>query len=299
MSNLVVTATDFARGIYNFPINLKQSTFPAGERYIKVEEESFDFLVNDRIMKYCNKILTVTPLDAKSDTIMDLILLSDAISVIDYRIKKYINFNYLPYGRQDRVCSRGESNSLEVFLDIISKYYDRIIAIDVHNSNFKFYSENFIKLGVNYKNDFIPIIKNEFNIPLNELDKESSCIVIPDKGAYARCNDASKELEIYNIMEFNKVRENGKISVTLEEYPKATMSSFFRNKTCIIVDDICDGGGTFLALAPKIKEYSPDANLILVVTHGIFSAGLDKLSKEFSQIYVHDNLYNKNRLSLI
>lgn len=294
-----VTFTDFSRGIYHKEVKLKQSTFPAGERYIKIEEDSLNELKADYYSKYNNIFVNVTALDATSDTIIDLILLSNCITNIDKRIQKILNFSYLPYGRQDRVCSRGESNSLEVFMDIISKYYDRIIAIDVHNSNFKFYPENFIKLGVNYKNDFIPIIKNEFNIPLNELDKESSCIVIPDKGAYARCNDASKELEIYNIMEFNKVRENGKISVTLEEYPKATMSSFFRNKTCIIVDDICDGGGTFLALAPKIKEYSPDANLILVVTHGIFSAGLDKLSKEFSQIYVHDNLYNKNRLSLI
>jgi len=42
----------------------------------------------------------------------------------------------------------------------------------------------------------------------------------------------------------------------------------------LIVDDICDGGGTFTLLAKAICEVKPDCNIDLVVSHGIFSRGL-------------------------
>ena len=53
----------------------------------------------------------------------------------------------------------------------------------------------------------------------------------------------------------------------------------------IIVDDICDGGRTFIELAKAIHGSRPTAEVYLVVTHGIFSNGLYELSKEITKIY--------------
>jgi ribose-phosphate pyrophosphokinase len=43
---------------------------------------------------------------------------------------------------------------------------------------------------------------------------------------------------------------------------------------CLIVDDICDGGATFVALARKLREAGA-IEVSLFVTHGIFSKGKD------------------------
>ena len=72
-------------------------------------------------------------------------------------------------------------------------------------------------------------------------------------------------------------------------------------KTGIIVDDICDGGRTFIELAKVIrKDYD---KLILCITHGIFSNGFDELFKYFDQIYTTDSwnpkLESKDKLHVI
>jgi ribose-phosphate pyrophosphokinase len=53
----------------------------------------------------------------------------------------------------------------------------------------------------------------------------------------------------------------------------------------VIIDDICDGGRTFVELAKAIKDGRPTAKVYLVVTHGIFSAGFYELNELFEGIY--------------
>jgi len=53
----------------------------------------------------------------------------------------------------------------------------------------------------------------------------------------------------------------------------------------VIVDDICDGGRTFIELAKAIKEGRPTAEVYLVVTHGIFSGGFYDLNEVLDGIY--------------
>jgi ribose-phosphate pyrophosphokinase len=53
----------------------------------------------------------------------------------------------------------------------------------------------------------------------------------------------------------------------------------------IIIDDICDGGRTFVELAKAIKAGRPTAKIYLIVTHGIFSAGYDQLSEYVDRVY--------------
>lgn len=54
-------------------------------------------------------------------------------------------------------------------------------------------------------------------------------------------------------------------------------------RPCLIVDDICDGGGTFLGLAVELQAKNAGP-LTLAVTHGLFSKGLEALSEAFDSI---------------
>ena len=51
-----------------------------------------------------------------------------------------------------------------------------------------------------------------------------------------------------------------------------TMTGDLSGQTCFIVDDICDGGGTFAGTAKMLKEKGAE-KVILIVSHGIFSKG--------------------------
>lgn len=70
-------------------------------------------------------------------------------------------------------------------------------------------------------------------------------------------------------------------------------------KDFIIIDDICDGGATFINIASKIKEYYKgfkyEPKIYLIVTHGIFSKGFKELSEYFDGIYC-TNSYKNIRL---
>ena len=56
--------------------------------------------------------------------------------------------------------------------------------------------------------------------------------------------------------------------------------------TCFIIDDICDGGGTFAGTAKMLKQRGA-VKVVLVVSHGIFSKGT---SIEFvDDIYTTDS----------
>ena len=57
-----------------------------------------------------------------------------------------------------------------------------------------------------------------------------------------------------------------------------------KGANCLILDDICDGGRTFIELAKALKAAGA-LEVQLYVTHGIFSRGLDVLKPHMSKVY--------------
>lgn len=287
-----VTFTDFSRGIYHKEVKLKQSTFPAGERYIKIDEESRKELERSNFI-----VSNIELLDSDSDSIFDMILLSNAISEINNYISQNLTMYYLPYGRQDRVCSRGESNSLVVFMKIISPMFKNIFIWDAHNPKALQRFDNVYCLTPDYFRDFSGLFPDKTE-NLQELDFNETSIVRVDIGATGRCLEAKQQIReklgahlLLDILELRKSRFDGKVTQVIEKYVDA--------KNYIIFDDICDGGRTFLNAADLIKKQYPDSKIYLVISHGIFSAGLSALKETFEQVFLFENQYNKNRLAKI
>lgn len=74
----------------------------------------------------------------------------------------------------------------------------------------------------------------------------------------------------------------------------------------IIIDDICDGGGTFNLLASEFKKQFPIKNknlsLELFVSHGIFSKGLSNIDPIINHIYTTNSwcqLESNSRLTVL
>lgn len=62
----------------------------------------------------------------------------------------------------------------------------------------------------------------------------------------------------------------------------------YHDRPLLLVDDICDAGGTFLGMADQIEAQGCTADLY--VTHGIFSKGTDELLKRYRRIFTTDTI---------
>lgn len=58
-------------------------------------------------------------------------------------------------------------------------------------------------------------------------------------------------------------------------------------KDLLVIDDLCDGGGTFVGLAPKLRELNPKS-LSLCVTHAVQKKGIEKVAAVYDNVYITD-----------
>lgn len=211
-----------------------------------------------------------------SDGIM---LLCQLVSILG-NSEKTLYLPYLPYGRYDHRESLRDPLSLKVFASIINSLgFDRVVVYDCHSP-----------VGLALIDNCEEISQHE--IVLKRLESEIhsyDAIVAPDAGALKK---ASKLAKIIGkpVIKCDKVRDfqTGKItgfSVDTKEH--------LGYVKVLIVDDICDGGGTFAGLAAELHNLYPVVDLF--VTNGIFSKGKGLLyDAGISKIHAYFNWYNLN-----
>lgn len=228
-------------------IEVKWWNFPAGEVGCRITEDT-----NDLNLTVC--VLN----DYSSEAIMKALMLSQAVQDT-YGVKPALSIPYLPYGRQDKVHCKGEGASRDMMLKILEPNFDGVTVVDAHSK-----------------------IKSEHtkSMELTECfvqywtEKSYTHIVFPDAGAKAKYKFPN-----YTTVAAVKTRDKatGKIIAyeLEEEIPK--------DASVLVVDDICDGGRTFLELA-KLLPINRD----LFVTHGIFSRGIELIEAQYDNVfYVH------------
>ncbi len=189
---------------------------------------------------------------------------------------------YTPYfmgARSDRRFTEGDANYLkQVICPIINaQKFDAVIVLDPHSDVLEACLDNFEKV------DNHSIVK----YALTDIDNKNGAqdrivLVSPDAGAYKKIFDVAQKFDIRKIITATKVRDikTGKILHT--EIPVLDQHEDLKY---VIVDDICDGGRTFIELAKAIHDSRPTAEVYLVVTHGIFSNSFYELSKHIKKVY--------------
>lgn len=249
------------------PVDLKVFTYSGGEVSTKFDIHQTSINFN---YAYIRASLQ------SSDDIMALLMLTDSLRRVNPSVKIKVGMEYVPYARQDRVCASGESLSIKVFCDLInSQKYDSILISDPHsevtpallnNCAIDSQAEIFAE-GMKYNTMWG---KGKYNLIL----------VSPDAGATKKINDLSKATGIHTVVRADKTRDvnTGEITGTV------VYSDFVGNRDFIIVDDICDGGRTFLELAKVLRPLTT-GKIILYVTHGIFSKGLEVFDGVIDEVY--------------
>ena len=104
-------------------------------------------------------------------------------------------------------------------------------------------------------------------------------LVSPDAGSLKKVSKVAREFNC-KMVRADKTRSviDGSITGTV------VYSESVGDKDFLIIDDICDGGRTFIELAKELRKLTT-GKIKLYVTHGIFSKGLDVLTEHIDEIY--------------
>lgn len=242
-------------------------TFPAGEAHIKVSD---GFEPND----YTHHLADLRGHDPQD--LMHLLSWADFLDREDDAATRSIFLPYLPAARADRGAPLGAA----IYSHLINAAaLDHVITIDPHSP---------VAPGLYRGLKTFPverIIRKEVQDPTHDRGPDIyTGVIAPDKGAEKRALAAAHAIGV-PLYRAGKSRDeaSGKLSGfhMIDELP--------RDGKLLIVDDICDGGGTFLGLA-EATGLNKD-RLDLWVTHGIFSKGLGELRQHFGVIHTTDSFY--------
>lgn len=249
---------------YGKGINYKSFEFAGGEPHIIINQE---INANEEVM--------ITTRVKSFNDLGKLIITVDALRRMNVSKIKLL-MPYMPGARQDRLMQSGEALTVKVYSDIINNLNLQEVQIfDPHS-------------------DVTPALLNNVTVFQHlEFVKQATShlskftLIAPDSGATKKVYKLSKFLGLESVVECSKIRDpkTGK----LNEFK--AYAEDLKNQTCVIVDDICDGGGTFIGIAKELKKKNA-GKLVLVISHGIFSKGTTELSKYYNEIICSDSFNN-------
>lgn len=176
---------------------------------------------------------------------------------------------FFPGARQDRLNATGDYLfSAKTFADAINRReFEEVVVVDPHS-------------------DVVPALVNRckvvtlaslLTIPVGKY----SAVISPDAGAEKRASAVAKKLCVPMIHAW-KTRD-----VTTGDISGFGMEPTMPGGLALVVDDICDGGGTFIGLGKLLQERGQKAHLL--TTHGIYSKGTIELLKYYGHLYCTDS----------
>lgn len=203
--------------------------------------------------------------------------------------KIHLEVPYFLGARSDRLFEKGSTHYLkDIICPIINSLeLNSVSVLDTHSNVLEGCLTNYEELDIKpFYGWFIE------EAVITAEDKRNTFLISPDYGAIKRVNLFAKEYNFEKVLNCSKIRDikTGKILDTFVPIID------FGGKNCIVIDDICDGGATFVDLAKQLKSLNA-GNVTLLVTHGIFSKGFELLYKYIDDIYVTNSVNDFSFLS--
>ncbi len=217
-----------------------------------------------------------------SNDIMELMLVTDILkNKYHLATRRDLYMPYIPYARQDRPCAPGDAFGLSVFADMINSLnYTRVFVQDPHSDVAPALINNCVV-------ETMAQCINNFERLVDYIDQDGVVLVSPDAGAVKKVQDVANHFNHANIIEAAKTRDctTGKITGTT----LTNCGGIPLGMKCLILDDICDGGRTFIELGMLLKSHGAE-EVALYITHGMFSKGFEVFSGSIDKIFVGDSL---------
>lgn len=179
-------------------------------------------------------------------------------------ITPYVYIWYLMGGRMDRVMSFNEPYTLKIIQDILSQYDATFELYEPHSYH-------------SIKGKFVNAV-----IAHNFHDKKDDIICFPDEGAIDRY------VFLLNKPYICCKKKRDSATGTLSGFELDLRGVDIVDKDVMVIDDICDGGGTFCGIAPLIRKHNPKT-LSLSVAHAIQKEGILKVAALYDNVYITDS----------
>ncbi len=246
--------------------------FADGEIYIEINENirgNSIFLIQ-----------SISP--PANDNLMELLLCIDALKRSSAKNITAV-IPYFGYARQDRKVAPRTSISAKLISNLITKAgADRVVTVDLHAGQI----QGFFDIPVD--NLFATPIFSR-HIKKNVKGNNLIC-VSPDVGGVERTRALARKLDV-GIGIIDKRRPApGKSQVM-------NVIGNVKNKTCIIIDDIIDSGGTIVNAAQAlINRGAKDVHVY--ITHGVLSGeAVEKIKKSrIKNLVITDTIDNSNKI---
>jgi ribose-phosphate pyrophosphokinase len=266
MNKLSINVFSTSHGLCQ--LQYEHSTFPGGEIFFRLDEPSIQHI----LMMHGNCEVVITAKIYDSQDLLRLIMAVDAIRGVSQThgldpLQINLKMPYVPYSRQDRICSPGESFSLSAFCKLINSM--RLKSVEVFDPHS---TVTTALLNSSYEN--MSAYENFIIDSVTHLGDTKFAAVSPDAGALKKVHGITKYLHKKccidgQIIVGAKVRDMSTGEILHTSVDRESLDGI----DCVIFDDICDGGRTFVELARALKDRGA-GRIGLVVSHGIFSKGL-------------------------
>jgi ribose-phosphate pyrophosphokinase len=222
-------------------------TFPDGQPHFKLEtyERDFTTATIETSIKSPLELFTV-------------VLANDVLRQTGF-VEVNLDIRYLLGARMDRAIDSMQPFTLQVVARMLNSCgFSKVRVLDVH-------SEVALRLIRNSEN-VLP--RNVVTQVLRTLG-HGLAVVCPDNGAVPRLEAFPLPADIVCGKKRNPT--DGKLT-GFEIVEGIQWADPSESSGCLIVDDICDGGGTFVGIAKLLRQVGAK-KVYLYVTHGIFSKG--------------------------
>ena len=213
-----------------------------------------------------------------NDNLMELLLCIDALKRSSAKNITAV-IPYYGYARQDRKVVPRTSISAKLVSNLITKAgADRVVTIDLHAGQIQGFFD-------------IPV-DNLFGTPIfarhvkkNIKNKNIICVA-PDVGGVERARALGKLLDVELAIIDKRRPSPGKSKVM-------NIIGNVKDKTCIMVDDIIDSGGTIVNAAKALKDRGAK-DVYVYVTHGVLSGeAVQKIKKSLiKKLVITDSIDN-------
>ncbi len=233
-----------------------------------------------------NSIFVIQSISSPAnDNLMELLLCIDALKRSSAKNITAV-IPYFGYARQDRKVVPRTSISAKLVSNLITKAgADRVVTVDLHAGQIQGFFD-------------IPV-DNLFATPIfarhvkKKIKTKNLICIAPDVGGTERARALGKLLNVG-------------LAIVDKRRPKVGQSQVMniigdvRGKTCIIVDDIIDSGGTIVNAAAALKKRGAK-DVHVYVTHGVLSGGAENKIKKsnIKNLVITDTIDNAAKVKNI
>ena len=253
-------------------VNSSIRKFSDGEIYIEINENIRG-----------NSIFIIQSVSSPAnDNLMELLLCIDALKRSSAKNITAV-IPYFGYARQDRKVVPRTSISAKLVSNLITNSgADRVVTLDLHSGQIQGFFD-------------IPV-DNLFATPIfarhikRKIKTKNMICVAPDVGGTARARALGKMLNV-GLAIVDKRRPAPGKSVVMNVIGNV------KDKTCIIVDDIIDSGGTIVNAAKILKQQGA-RDVHVYVSHGVLSGdAVEKIRKsQIKNLVITDTIDNSQKV---